>query len=99
LDPIKRPADAILSVVDRHGVVVAREPGGSFYVGPAVVPKVRQLLDRPQSGPAIAPSCKSRERIVGFVPITVPPAGLYVSAGFLLEDLTADIDGARGTVI
>ena len=94
LASIKRPADGVFSIVDRTGIVVAREPEPKLYLGRRVVPEVYPLLNRDQPGTAVVPSFEGQQRIVGFVPTTVPPVGLYVSAGFVLDDLTADIDSA-----
>jgi signal transduction histidine kinase/ActR/RegA family two-component response regulator len=91
---IRRPADAIFSIVDRNGIVLAREPDPQIWVGRHVVPDVVPLLNQAQAGTAIVPSFEGKRRIVGFVPSTIEPVGLYVSAGFLLDELTADIDAA-----
>lgn len=97
---IKRPAGGLFSVVDRNGIVLAREPDPKLWVGRIVVPEVFPLLHRAQAGTAIVPSFEGRQRIVAFVPSTIEPIRLYVSAGLLLDDLTADIDAAarRGYV-
>ncbi len=94
LASLKRPARTVFSVVDKDGTVLAREPDPGRYVGKPVLPEVRALMHQPAPGTATVPSFEGLQRIVGYVPVTVDPEGLYVSAGFIVDDLTADIDAA-----
>ena len=92
LHAIGRPSGSVFTIADRNGIVLAHEPGADRYVGQVVLPEVQTLLHRPHAGTAIVQTFAGPRRIIGFVPDTVAPLGLYVSAGFLLETLNADID-------
>jgi signal transduction histidine kinase/ActR/RegA family two-component response regulator len=96
LHAIKRPEGSILSVADRNGIVIAREPSPDRYVGQPVLPDVQALLHRPYAGTAVVRSFEGPRRVIGFVPDSVAPVGLYVSAGFLFDTLNADIDAGAG---
>ncbi len=78
-----------LTVADRDGVVLARNPLHADYVGK----RVPALLD--QAAPAVAriEGGDGGPWLVGYVPAT-QGSGLLVSVGFLESDLMADINRA-----
>ena len=96
LHDVKRPEGSVFSVADRNGTVIAREPSPDRYVGQQVLPEVLALLHNPHGGTAVVRSFEGPRRVIGFVPDTLAPMGLFVSAGFLLDTLNADIDAGAG---
>lgn len=75
------PADGSLTVADRYGTIIAREPLPDRFVGTKIPEPFRHLIDAEAAGSMEVVSQDGTRRILGYVPATVPPRGIYVSVG------------------
>ncbi len=101
LGEIRRTSESVILVSDRDGVTLARFPDHDRYVGRNVPPEQLPLLSLSRSGSTLVTGADGAEQLVGFVPATTPPDGVYVSVSVRLPDMLADIDRAtwHGTVL
>ena len=75
------PTGGSLTVADRQGVIIFREPLPERFVGTKIPAPYLRLLNAPRSGAEEVMSQDGTRRILGYVPVSEPPKGLYVSAG------------------
>jgi signal transduction histidine kinase len=94
LAALKLPPHSTIVVGDRNAVILARFPDHARYVGKPFLAETRVYVNKPSSGTAMAPTYEGVMRVIGYVPVTQEPKGLYVSAGFMAADVTTDIDSA-----
>jgi PAS domain S-box-containing protein len=86
------PRDGSVTVADRNGIIVAREPFSDRFVGTRIPGPFLHLLKAPTSGALEVTSQDGTRRILGYVPLSRPPVGLYVSTGLSSEASFATID-------
>ncbi len=93
--------DSVLSVADRDGVVLARNPRNADFVGKRFPPAALKLTNAPLAGVARLASIDGTVRLVGYVPTTHSESGLMVAAGFFEPDLMGDVNRASviGTLL
>jgi signal transduction histidine kinase len=72
---------AALTVADRNGVIIAREPFPETFVGAQIPEPFMPLVRGHQSGSMLVTSQDGTRRIIGYHPPAVGRNGLYVSAG------------------
>src|SRR6185437_12024891 len=89
--------DSVLSVADRDGVILARNPRHADFVGKRFPPAALKLTNAPLPGVVRIASVDGTNRLVGYVPITHSGSGLMVAAGFFEPDLMGSIN--RATLI
>lgn len=82
-----------LTIADRNGIYLAREPQPKDYVGTHIAEGFMRRLQGTQSGTLQVLSSDGTERIVGYQPAT-KGLGLYVSAGLPVADSMAPINEA-----
>jgi signal transduction histidine kinase/ActR/RegA family two-component response regulator len=101
LGGLKRPANSTIGIADRNGVTVARFPDHNKFVGKPFPPAVRPYIKAATRGNAVVTGYDGKDRMVGFVPATEAPVGLFVSIGMYLPDMLADLDRVtrRGTLL
>jgi len=85
-------ANAGLAIIDRDGNALARlrAPGGN--PDRKVRAEVRALLHRETAGITNVVGYDGRDRIVAYIPVTLPPQGLAIASAFYPPDMSADID-------
>ncbi len=74
------PQDSLTVVADQEGRILARQPHGGLR-GETMLPAVRQLVQAAQPGVSEVVSRDGVTRIIGYVPATQEPRGLYVGVG------------------
>jgi len=92
------PGSAV-TVADRNGIIVAREPEPEKYIGTSFPTKYMPLLS---SGPGTAEATyrDGVTRIVGYIPAPNTSFGLYVSSGIARTEALGPIDRAlRSSVL
>ncbi|SEP60670.1 Two-component sensor histidine kinase, contains HisKA and HATPase domains [Devosia sp. YR412] len=98
----ERPAlsGSAMTIADRNGVYLAREPQPENYVGTQIADSFMPRLLGENSGTLQVLSADGTERIIGYQPAT-KGLGLYVSAGLPVADSMAPINEAtlRGVVL
>jgi len=86
-----------LTIADKDGVIVAREPQSERFVGTKIPDAYQTLIHADKPGTLEVTSQDGTQRILGYSPVSVPPVGLYVSAGIATDDAYTAID--RATII
>jgi signal transduction histidine kinase len=101
LGELKRPANSTIGIADRNGVTVARFPDHDKFVGKLFPPAVRPYINAATRGNAVVTGYDGKDRMIGFVPATEAPVGLFVSIGMYLPDMLADLDRVtlQGTLL
>jgi two-component sensor histidine kinase len=82
-----------LTIADRNGVIVAREPFPERFVGTRIPDPFMPLVTGTESGTMSVVSQDGTDRIIGYYPAT-EPLGLYISAGISQVDAFRPIDEA-----
>ncbi len=83
-----------LTIADRNGVIVAREPFPERFVGTRIPDAFQNLVHGDRPGTLEVTSQDGTERIIGYIP--AKQIGLYVSAGIAKDQAFAPIDQATG---
>lgn len=73
--------DGSLTIADRDGVIIARQPLAERFVGTLIPEDFRTLVRAEAPGSLEVLSQDGTPRILGYVPVGWTPLGLYVSAG------------------
>lgn len=81
-----------VTIADHEGVLIAREPDPGRFVGTRIPEPFMALVNAPASGALEVTSQDGTRRILGYVPTTMSPFGLYVSAGIASDDAFATIE-------
>ncbi|MDB5614929.1 MAG: hypothetical protein JWQ22_2582 [Devosia sp.] len=89
-----------LTIADRNGMIIAREPFPERFVGTRVPDAFLPLVTGAESGTMQVISQDGTERILGYQPAS-RPLGLYVSAGSAVADAMSPINDAtiRGVIL
>ncbi|HEY0220101.1 MAG TPA: HWE histidine kinase domain-containing protein [Afipia sp.] len=82
-----------ITIVDRNGIIVAREPDAGTNIGTSFPAQYMSMLSG-QPGTREVHGLDGVDRIVGFVPAPETPFGLYVSSGISRNEAFAPIDRA-----
>src|SRR5216684_2950135 len=95
-----RPSQSIL-IADRLGNIIARLPNGEKLVGKNMRQSHEDIMDGNLAGWHEAPGVDGVMRIFGYVPVTLPPEGFFLSAGQEKAEAFQPIDDAmkRGLVL
>jgi len=87
------PGDS-LTVADRNGTILARQPLPEQFIGTRIPENFLSLVTAPQPGALELTSQDGTRRILGYVPIGAKPVGLYVSAGLSADQAFAGVRAA-----
>lgn len=87
------PAGSALTIADRNGTILAREPFPEDFVGSRIPDAYMPLVEGAEPGAIPVVSQDGTSRIIGYYPAT-SPLGLYVSAGVSLDQAMQPIDDA-----
>ena len=83
-----------LLIRDRGAVILARAPESAGQIGGRTDGLDLQSMDDAARGARVVRVGKGRRRVIGFVPLALEPAGLFVSAGFDVAGLDGGLDDA-----
>ncbi len=75
------PPGGSITVADRNGVIIAREPLPERFIGTKIPDQYMRLVNASESGSEEVMSQDGTRRVLGYVPLSLPPVGLYVSVG------------------
>ena len=89
------PPGGSVTIADRHGTILAREPLPERFVGTAIPQPFLRLVTAPGPGTEEVVSQDGTRRILGYVP-SVPLRRPYVSAGLSSDTAFAAVDRAMG---
>jgi PAS domain S-box-containing protein len=92
------PAEAVLSIVDRNGLIMVREPGAEQWIGqPLPEPELAQAIAAGGAGFVEADGADGLRRLYAYAPIAgIPNAELYVSIGLPLNVVYAEAHEVSG---
>lgn len=96
------PPGGSLTIADRDGVILAREPLPERFVGTRIPAQFQPLIRAEAPGTIEVLSQDGTRRVLGYVPSSVAPAqSIYVSAGLSSEASFAAVDRAttRGLLL
>jgi two-component sensor histidine kinase len=85
---------ASLTIADRNGTIIAREPLPEQFIGTVIPEAYRYLVHAPQAGSIELTSQDGTRRILGYIPVDEAHNQLYVSAGIGREQAFAAVDAA-----
>jgi PAS domain S-box-containing protein len=88
------PPDGSITVADRNGVIIARQPFPERFVGTRIPDEYMSLVSASTPGAVDVLSQDGTRRVLGYVPEPVSNAGLYVSVGLSSEASFAPVDRA-----
>ncbi len=83
-----------VTVADRDGVILARNPDPDAFVGTRVIDDYMHLVHDKSAGTVELVGRDSVERIVGYEPVDSDAMPLFVAAGIAKEDAFAAVDQA-----
>ena len=87
------PPGGTVLIADRNGIVVSREPEPEKYVGKKLDDRLGRI-NGSEPGSEDTIGIDGVQRIIGYVPATVTPFGLYVSSGIARSEAFDPIDRA-----
>jgi len=95
------PEGGSVTVADRNGTIIAREPRPEKFVGTRIPDAFAHLVTASAPGSIEVTSQDGTRRILGYVPVASPPLGLYVSAGIPSAQAFAAVNAAtnRGAIM
>ncbi len=85
-----------LTIADRNGIIVAREPLPERFVGSRIPAPFLDLVTASAGGSREVVSQDGTRRVIGYLPAT-RTGGLYVSAGVSISEAFAPINRATAT--
>jgi hypothetical protein len=88
------PAGGSITVADRNGTIIAREPLPERFIGTKIPDQFMHLVSADKAGVLEIMSQDGTPRVLGYIPATVPPLGLYLSAGLSSQASYAAIEHA-----
>jgi PAS domain S-box-containing protein len=83
-----------VTVADRNGTIVARQPLPERFVGTRIPDAFQYLITAAAPGTLDVRSQDGTRRVLGYVPASYKPVGLYVSAGLSSETAFAAVRAA-----
>ncbi len=91
------PTGGSITVADRDRVILARHPLAERFVGTRIPESFSRLMLAPMSGAEEVTSQDGTVRMLGYVPLELPPRGLYISAGLSSEASFYAVDSTART--
>lgn len=88
------PEDGSITIADRRGVILAREPFPERFVGTVIPASFQGYVNANDIGSFEAVSQDGTRRILGFMPAKVQPDGVYISVGLSTSAAFASINQA-----
>jgi two-component sensor histidine kinase len=88
-----------LTLADRQGVIMTRDPFPDRFVGTRIPAAFMSLVAADKPGVIEVKSQDGTERILGYMPLSSAPRGVYVSAGISKSDAFAPINRASAIAV
>jgi two-component sensor histidine kinase len=77
--------DGSVTIADRQGIVIARQPLPERFIGTKIPESYMRLVHAEAAGTETVVSQDGTLRVLGYVPVSLAPKGLYVSVGLSAE--------------
>ncbi len=81
-----------LTIADRNGVIIAREPLPERFIGTHIPEPFQRLVQASVPGTEEVLSQDGTRRVIGYIPPAATPTGLYISAGLSVDEAFRAID-------
>ena len=81
-----------LTIADRNGVIIARNPLPERFVGTRIPDSFQHLINGPAEGVMDVMSQDGTPRVIAYSPTTRPPEGLYISVGISKADAYSGVN-------
>ena len=88
-----------VTIADRNGIIISREPDSHAFVGTPFRDHLRWLLDSKAAGSDEVTGRDGIPRILGYIPASLTPFGFYVSTSVGRDEALAPIDRSNRTSI
>ncbi|MCB8820370.1 sensor histidine kinase [Microvirga rosea] len=90
-----------LTIADRGGYIIAREPFPERFIGTRIPDPFLSLVNGKTPGTQEVLSQDGTTRVIGYIPATVMPNSLYISAGISKDEAFRAVDQAtrRGAAL
>lgn len=88
------PPDSTVTMADRDGIVLLRQPNAEMR-GRPVPASWRPLMNEAASGTRDSAGNDGVSRVVGYIPLTVPPEGIFMTVGFSIAAALAPLHDAE----
>ncbi len=75
------PAGGSVTIADRNGIILAREPFPERFIGTRIPEPFMRYVNDTKIGSFETVSQDGVRRIIGYIPLGLPPRDLYISAG------------------
>jgi PAS domain S-box-containing protein len=75
------PAGGSITIADRNGTILAREPFPERFIGTRIPEPFMRYVNDTKIGSFETVSQDGVRRIIGYIPLGLPPQDLYISAG------------------
>lgn len=88
------PEGGSVTIADRKGVIIARQPDPTNFVGKKIPDAYMHLLGEDRPGVIDVISQDGTTRVLGYIPLQDRPHGLYVSSGLSTEQSYLSVNAA-----
>jgi two-component sensor histidine kinase len=88
------PEGGSVTIADRKGVIIARQPDPKNFVGKRIPDAYMHLLGEAAPGVIDVISQDGTSRVLGYIPLQGKPQGLYVSSGVSTEQSYLTVNAA-----
>jgi two-component sensor histidine kinase len=88
------PEGGSITLADRDGTIIARQPLPERFVGTRIPDTYQHLLHEPAEGALELTSQDGTQRVLGYKPLGIAPEGIYISAGLSVDYSYAGIYAA-----
>jgi PAS domain S-box-containing protein len=88
------PVGGSVTIADRNGIILAREPLPERFIGTKIPEPFMQYVNDSKIGSFETVSQDGVKRILGYIPLNLPPQDLYISAGLSSKAAFATINTA-----
>ncbi|WP_230533303.1 sensor histidine kinase [Microvirga roseola] len=88
------PAEGSVTITDRNGIILAREPYSERFVGKLLAPPLMPHAWADTPGAYETVSLDGVKRVLGYLPFDAPPKNIYISAGLSTKAAFATINEA-----
>lgn len=98
-DTLKRRAlakNGSLTIADRQGVIIGREPLPDRFIGTQIPEQFMTLVRSLEPGTIEVSSQDGTRRVLGYIPAALPPEGIYISIGISVDEAFREIN--KGTL-
>jgi signal transduction histidine kinase/ActR/RegA family two-component response regulator len=81
-----------ITVADRKGIIIARSPFPERFIGMRIPETFQPLISASEAGAVEVMSQDGTLRVLGYVPVSLSPKNIYVSAGLSSDEVYGVID-------